>query len=330
MATTCSLTFLLLFHLSFYLNFTSFALKQVSSSSIASHQIKFWSENVHNQMPESVFKKLSPLTKKDQDYYTNMISKNKFTENPSFCSVAKLSCSSKFDDFKRAAILKYNGATTIQSKNVDKFSYFRLSILREGNKFHLPDLVENIPNRAFLPQEIASKISISRRNIRKIFPKSFKLSKNSIETTLSYCNAKPINEEIKNCPKSLEEMISFSKLALGKNKLLALASQSAKRGDFLIKKVEKFDRQKIVACHEVYLPFAVYFCHSVSSSQIYAVNLVEAESQLPVKTVIGICHMDTSAWPENHVAFKILNFSPGEGEACHWMSNIDLAWIADD
>ncbi|XP_022856175.1 BURP domain-containing protein 16-like [Olea europaea var. sylvestris] len=150
-----------------------------------------------------------------------------------------------------------------------------------------------------------------------------------METTLSYCNAQAIKGEIKNCPKSLEKMISISKFALGKNNLLALASECT-RSEFLIRKIKKFDRQKVAAYHEVYPPFAAYFCHSISSTQLYAVDLVEPKTRLPVSTVIAICHMDTSAWPASHVAFKILKFSPGEGEACHWMSSIDLAWIAVD
>ncbi|CAI9777064.1 unnamed protein product [Fraxinus pennsylvanica] len=337
MATSHSPTSLLYIYLAFSLSFTSLASTQLSLSSIASDQIKFWSENVANKMPESIFNKLSPLTTRDRDYYTKMISENNFSENPNFCSLAKLSCSSEFDDFKAVkqayAVTKVynnNGALPFQSNKVDKFSYFRLSILREGSMLHLSDLEEKIPNRSFLPQELASKISISRKDIRKLFPKSYALSKNSMETTLSYCNAEAIKGEIKICPKSLEEMIRFSKLALGKTKLLALASQSTRTGDLLIKNIKRFDRQKIVACHEVYLPFTAYFCHSISSSRIYAVDLVEHDTRLPVSTVIAICHMNTSAWPKNHVAFKILKFSPGEGEACHWMSNIDLAWIADD
>ncbi|CAA3028448.1 Hypothetical predicted protein [Olea europaea subsp. europaea] len=334
MATSHSLTFLLFLYLAFSLSFTSFASTQYSPSSIASDQIKFWSENVRNKMPYSVFKKLSPLTKRDRDYYKKLITKNDFSENLSFCSLAKLSCSSGLNDAgpKQALtnIYSNSGALPVHFNSADKFSYFRISTLTEGNKFRLSDLEEKIPNRAFLPQEIASKISISRKSITKLFPKSFELSKNSMETTLSYCNAKAIKGEIKNCPKSLEEMISFSKFALGKNELLALASECTRRSEFLIRKIKKFDRQKVVACHEVYLPFAAYFCHSTSSTQIYAVDLVEPETRFPVSTVIAICHMDTSAWPANHVAFKILKFSPGEGEACHWMSNIDLAWIAVD
>ncbi|KAL2506216.1 putative polygalacturonase non-catalytic subunit [Abeliophyllum distichum] len=158
-----------------------------------------------------------------------MITRNDFLESPNFCTLAKLSCSSVYDGFKKV--------------------------------------------------------------------------KQAHAETKIYINKEAKKEEIKNCPKSLEEMITFSKFALNKNKLLALTSQSTR---------------------------TAYFCHSISSSRIYAVDLVEAETRLSVNTMIAICHMDTSKWPENHVAFKILKFSPGEGEVCHWMWNMDLAWIADD
>ncbi|KAL0456511.1 UNVERIFIED_CONTAM: BURP domain-containing protein 16 [Sesamum latifolium] len=139
-----------------------------------------------------------------------------------------------------------------------------------------------------------------------------------------------IKGELKVCPKSLEEMINFSKSALGKNKLLALASKSTRgsASELKIKRIKQYDVEKIVACHEMYLPFATYFCHSLPSSQIYAVDVVEPSTGAPVNTVVAICHMDTSAWPEEHVAFKIVKLGPGQGEVCHWLSEIDVAWIA--
>ncbi|KAL0413806.1 UNVERIFIED_CONTAM: BURP domain-containing protein 14 [Sesamum radiatum] len=85
-------------------------------------------------------------------------------------------------------------------------------------------------------------------------------------------------------------MINFSKSALGKNKLLALTSKSTKgSGDELkIKKIKQFDVKKIVACHEIYLPFATYFCHSLPSSRIYSVDFVEPKSGAPVNTVVAV------------------------------------------
>ncbi|GFP85224.1 probable polygalacturonase non-catalytic subunit jp630 [Phtheirospermum japonicum] len=211
---------------------------------------------------------------------------------------------------------------------MDPNSFFRVSIFKEGNTIRLPNLKESLPHRAFIPPQIASKISLSKKGaITKIFPAS---AKDAIDTTLSYCNAASIKGELKACPKSLEEMISFSKTALGTKKLLSLSSESTTGSgqELTIKKVKKFDVEKIVACHEMFLPFATYFCHSLPSSRIYSVDFVEPRTKAPVNTVMAICHMDTSPWPANHVAFEILKFGPGQGEACHWLNQIDLAWIA--
>ncbi|XP_073119574.1 polygalacturonase 1 beta-like protein 1 [Henckelia pumila] len=125
-------------------------------------------------------------------------------------------------------------------------------------------------------------------------------------------------------------MIDFSKSALGGKRLISLTSkttQGISNTQLTINNVKKFNTDKIVACHEAYLPFAAYFCHSLSSTSLYSVELVEPKTGAPINTLLAICHMDTSPWPENHVAFKILKLRPGEGEACHWFTQLDLAWI---
>ncbi|KAL0377087.1 UNVERIFIED_CONTAM: Polygalacturonase 1 beta-like protein 1 [Sesamum calycinum] len=284
-------------------------------------------------MPEAISKKLSPLTKHDSEYYAETISNDNFKADSKFCSLAKLACSTILDDIKvvkeaYATTKTYNHKKmTIPLEKVDRFSFFKLSILKEGNTIHLSNLKESLPYRAFLPPQMASKITLTPKGIAKVFPES---SKEAIGTTLSYCNADAIKGELKVCPKSLEEMINFSKSALGKNRLLALTSKSTKgSGDELkIRKIKQFDVEKIIACHEMYLPFATYFCHSLPSSRIYSVDFVETKSGAPVNTVLAICHMDTSSWPADHVAFQILKSVPGQGEACHWLNEIDLAWIA--
>ncbi|KAI3450275.1 hypothetical protein Pfo_006940 [Paulownia fortunei] len=318
-------TFLLLFPFLLHLSLTSSAFSDPT-------QIKFWSQNVHNKMPAAISTKLSPLTKHDADYYAETISENNFKADTKFCSLAKLACSTGIDEVKTvkesyATVKTYNNnKVAIPLEKVDPFSFFRLSILREGNTIHLSNLKESLPYPAFLPPQIASKISLSPKRVKKIFPES---SKEAMDTTLSYCNAAAIKEEFKSCPKSLEEMISFSKTALGKNKLLALTSKSTRGSgnQVMIKKIKQFDVEKIVACHEMFLPFATYFRHSLSSSRIYSVDFFEPKTRAPVNTVLGICHMDTSPWPANNLAFQILKFGPGQGEACHWLNQIDLAWI---
>ncbi|KAL3506821.1 hypothetical protein ACH5RR_032203 [Cinchona calisaya] len=306
-------------------------------SSSASNQLDFWSKNVLTNMPDTVLSKLSPLSKHDSDYLSSLlVSKKSISSDAKFCSKANLACSfaSKGLQKIKNGYNEYGAISTSHaSEEVDPNSFFMLSKFEKGNKVHLPNLNDQIPPRSFLPYEIASKISISPNDLQNMFPASFTspATKEAIQTTLLYCSAPTLKGEIKSCPKSLEEMIEFSKNVLGEKELVALTSKSTKGSgkELLIGNVKELDAKKVVSCHEVFLPFAAYFCHLLSSTRLYAVDLVELETRAPVNTVLAICHMDTSSWPANHVAFKILKSSPGKAEACHWFTQIDLVWIGN-
>ncbi|KZV48469.1 BURP domain-containing protein 16-like [Dorcoceras hygrometricum] len=283
-------------------------------------------------MPKSILDKLSPLTQNDCKYYTSMISNNVKLDSK-FCSIAKLACSSSLEDVKvrrNIYVDEYqnnpSSSLSVDQRNEDHFSFFRLSVLKNGNIVHLPNLEESLPDRSFLPPQIASRIPLNTQEIAKLFPGT---TKETIEHTLFYCNAAAIKGEVKSCPKSLEEMINFSKSALGGKKLISLSSKSTEGSntEVMIKNIKKFNSDRIVACHEVFLPFAAYFCHSLPSTNLYSVDLVETKTGAPVNSLVAICHMDTSPFPANHVVFKILKLRPGQGEACHWFTQIDLAWI---
>ncbi|KAL7128066.1 hypothetical protein ABFS83_14G291200 [Erythranthe nasuta] len=171
----------------FFLNlFFCFSITFASSSSsaISSDQIKFWFENVENKMPNPLLKKLSPLSQKDCDYYSNLLlSKNSiFSADANFCALAKLACTSVF---QKANIVKdtYTREKTYgrfsaalhrhqDIKNEDPFAFYRLSALKEGKLVHLPHLKESLPDRAFLPQQMASKIPLNYDAIARIFPDS--------------------------------------------------------------------------------------------------------------------------------------------------------------
>ncbi|XP_027166702.1 polygalacturonase 1 beta-like protein 3 [Coffea eugenioides] len=60
----------------------------------------------------------------------------------------------------------------------------------------------------------------------------------------------------------------------------------------------------------------------------YAVDVLEPKTKLPINTVMVICHMDTSNWSPNHVAFKLLKSSPGKVVACHWVFQNDLLFFS--
>lgn len=327
-------SFLVLANLVLYLSLNCSASSHLSSSpTIASDQIKFWSRNVQNEMPNSILKKLSPLRHEDTHLFTNLIKRNinKFSEDGKLCSLAKLACKPFGNKYPTTGILLSDLKTEVES-----LSFFRLSVLKKGNLVHLPNMQQSLPDRTFLPPQIASRISLTSVNdIAKLFPRSIVdgTMKETIETTISYCNSKAIEGEMKSCPKSLEEMISFSELALGGKNLISLSSKSlegSSNATLKIRNIKQYKNDMIVGCHEVFLPFAIYLCHSVSSSSLYQVDLVDPNSGAPVNTMLAICHMDTSSWPKNHPAFQMLKFGPGEGAACHWFTQLDLAWIAAD
>ncbi|CAN4099133.1 unnamed protein product [Withania somnifera] len=215
--------------------------------------------------------------------------------------------------------------------HLGEVSFFRISILNPGNTIHLDNLENPFPHRSFLPSQIASKISINSNHLQHLFPQTFSspFTKDTTQTTILNCNAPTLKGEVKKCAKSLEEMIEFSKTILKKNHLIALTTKSKEgSGEKLkIEYIHKINSQKSVSCHEIFLPFATYFCHLLSSTNIYAVDLVDLNSNAHVNTALVVCHMDTSSWPADHPAFKMLNFLPGKGEACHWMSQADLVWV---
>nr|XP_027118644.1 polygalacturonase non-catalytic subunit AroGP2-like [Coffea arabica] len=303
-----------------------------SVSFTASNQLKYWSLNVKNNMPPAILSKLSPLNEDDSEFFTSLVSKQSFQSNSKFCSLANLACYSELDSIKPLSrAYGYINNPSFFVQKVDPFSFFRMSVLRQGNRVHLSNLEDQFPQRAFLPSQIASKISLVENNLQKIFPQSFinPNTKGNIETTLLYCNAVALKGEIKSCPKSLEDMIEFSKTTLGTKKLVALTSKSTKgSGEMLtIGNIKQLNAKRVVSCHEVYLPFATYFCHTVSSTQLYAVDIVKPETKVPVNTLLAICHMDTSTWPTNHPAFEILKATPSQGEACHWITKTGLLWV---
>ncbi|MCD7452378.1 hypothetical protein HAX54_016363 [Datura stramonium] len=225
-------------------------------------------------------------------------------------------------------------ATSHSNHHLGEVSFFRVSILKPRNTIHLDNLENPFPHRSFLPSQIASKISINSNHLQHLFPQTFSSSftKDTTQTTILSCNAPTLKGEVKKCAKSLEEMIEFSKSILKKDHLIALTTKSKEgsREKLKIEKIHRINSKKSVSCHEIFLPFATYFCHLLSSTNIYAVDLVDLNTNSHVNTALVVCHMDTSSWPADHPAFKMLNSSPGKGEACHWMSQADLVWVGDD
>ncbi|CAI9108607.1 OLC1v1008253C1 [Oldenlandia corymbosa var. corymbosa] len=168
----------------------------------------------------------------------------------------------------------------------------------------------------------------------KYFPELFTsvASKEAIETSILYSSSASLKGEIKSCPNSLKEMIEFSKKSMGEEKLVALTGQSTKGSEkeLEIQNIKQFHSEKVVSCHEIFYPFATYYCHRLSSSRLYVVDFVDPKMKIPVNQLLAICHMDTSEWAAKQKAFNILKFSPRHGEVCHWFTQIDLVWMGSN
>ncbi|CDP10831.1 unnamed protein product [Coffea canephora] len=217
-------------------------------------------------------------------------------------------------------------------QHVDPSSFFEISLLKQGSMMHLSNLENQLPQHSFLPSQIASKFSVVENDLQKLFPQSLKnpRTKDAIQSTLIYCNTPPLKEEIQSCVKSLEDMVEFAKAAIGTNHVVPLTTKNTEGSgkEFIVGHVEKLKFKKIVSCHEFFLPFATYFCHLLSKTEAYAVDVLEPKTKLPINTVMVICHMDTSNWSPNHVAFKLLKSSPGKVVACHWVFQNDLLFVS--
>ncbi|KAG5609097.1 hypothetical protein H5410_020378 [Solanum commersonii] len=89
---------------------------------------------------------------------------------------------------------------------------------------------------------------------------------------------------------------------------------------------------KMVACHLLSSPDAVFYCHHTIDNKIkvFKVSLGrinEANGDRLVEAMV-VCHLDTSEWNPSHESFRSLGVLPGTSPICHFFtSSNDLVWI---
>lgn len=99
-------------------------------------------------------------------------------------------------------------------------------------------------------------------------------------------------------------------------------TQTDTHSDALVRKytitgILEIDAPKMVACHTMPYPYAVFYCHyQESESKVFRVSLVNGDDHKV--DAVAVCHMDTSGWSRNHVAFKVLGIEPGTVPVCHF------------
>ncbi|KAB1207261.1 BURP domain-containing protein 17 [Morella rubra] len=70
-----------------------------------------------------------------------------------------------------------------------------------------------------------------------------------------------------------------------------------------LKITEENSAPRMVACHSMPYPYAVFYCHTQKSeNKVFKVTL-KGENGNRVEA-IAVCHMDTSRWSPDHASFS--------------------------
>ncbi|KAL9141562.1 hypothetical protein ABFS82_14G113100 [Erythranthe guttata] len=154
----------------------------------------------------------------------------------------------------------------------------------------------------------------------------------AMQSTLRHCEFPAMKGESKFCATSLESMLdSVTKILATKFKSVTtnyLSEPIPLLQNYTITEIvtEQTVGKTVVACHTLPYPYAVFYCHGqVSDNKIYKVLLAGEDGGRVAAA--AICHLDTSQWNADHVAFRVLRTVPGDSPVCHFFPPDNLVWI---
>ncbi|XP_068318102.1 BURP domain protein RD22-like [Pyrus communis] len=206
--------------------------------------------------------------------------------------------------------------------------FFLEKDMRPGTTMNL-NFTRNSNTANFLPRKTAELIPFSSNELPEIFNqfsvKSESVEANIIKQTIEECEAAGIRGEEKYCATSLESMIDFTTSKLGRNVQAFSTAVLEKGGTMSIISVKKLAGDKAVVCHKQNYPYAVFYCHATKPTRAYVVPLRGSDG---VKAkAVAICHVDTSEWDPQHLAFQVLKVKPGTIPICHFLPSDHVVWV---
>ncbi|KAK4378360.1 hypothetical protein RND71_000222 [Anisodus tanguticus] len=188
-----------------------------------------------------------------------------------------------------------------------------------------------------LPKEEADSIPFSSSNLPYLL-EFFSFSKNSpqakaMEDTFFHCEISAMNGESKFCATSLESMLDWTREIFGFNtKLDVYTTNFIKKSPVtlqnytILQKPKEILVPKLVACHTLPYPYAVFYCHMQKGENKLFKILLVGENGDRIEAA-AICHMDTKEWNHDHVAFRVLKVQPGSSPVCHFFPVDNLVWV---
>ena len=130
------------------------------------------------------------------------------------------------------------------------------------------------------------------------------------------------------CAISLESMVDYAKSHLGDQvKVFSTDVDKYGKQEYEIENAEKIKNNKNMVCHKMVYPYAVFYCHTSSKTDVYKVSLID-DTGNEVRA-IAVCHKDTSAWYPGHIAFQLLKVKPGSVPICHFMNVDAMIWVSN-
>ncbi|KAL2328941.1 hypothetical protein Fmac_022368 [Flemingia macrophylla] len=246
------------------------------------------------------------------------------------------------EDTTRPYITQYGRVgLSKESSKVDhteafKTGFFGIDDLYVGNVMTLQFPIQEIPK--YLPRKEADSIPFSTSQLPSVL-QLFSIPRDSPEAkamrfTLDQCEAKHLTGETKICVTSLESMLEFVGTIIGSEVKYNILTTSypTTSSDSLQKYTildisEDINVPKWVACHPQPYPYAVYYCHFISTgTKVFKVSLGSENGDNKIEA-LGVCHLDTSEWSPEHIIFKQLGIKPGKAPVCHFFPITHVMWV---
>ncbi|MCO5598174.1 hypothetical protein L7F22_052266 [Adiantum nelumboides] len=206
--------------------------------------------------------------------------------------------------------------------------------------------IKKVPERAFLPAELSKTLPFTNTSASQVFKldessELAQVSSKTVETCNEGVHADGTTElqgEAAGCATSLEGMQSLlsSPMLLGPKQaahveaLVAEADQNLQggfKGKVMEVKMRASEASRHAVCHNLMYPSAVYFCHYLPRTRVYAVTLQQATASDKLLQAVAMCHLETTGWNPQHIAFQNLQTKPGESEACHWVLQGSVTFV---
>ncbi|XP_054791481.1 BURP domain protein RD22-like isoform X2 [Prosopis cineraria] len=210
--------------------------------------------------------------------------------------------------------------------------FFLEEDMKPGHKMNI-HFMQTSNQSSLLPREVVKSVPFSSSKMSQIL-KEFAVKPGSTEAkvlkeTIELCEKPGVKGEEKYCATSLESMVDFITLKLGKN-VEALSTEmmmkETKNQEYTIKQgAKRLGEAKVVVCHKLNYVYALFYCHETETTIAYRVPLAGADGS-KVKA-LSLCHRDTSEWNPKHLAFQVLKVKPGSVSVCHFLSEDNVVWV---